>query len=120
MNAASAMTTATSQGLRSPAAERSGVQPPLAAASAPAISVHLHLRDDGKARAERAVALHSVEYDLDRYSLHDLHIVTGRVFRREQREGLPGPALNGIYMPFDVRIRARIDVNRCVLAGTDV
>src|SRR5947209_13568749 len=90
MNEEMAMTVAMSHGLRLPAAERSGDQPPWLSA----ISPHRDFRDHGHAWTQRAAAGHAVEYNLHRHPLHDLDVVAGCVFRRQQSERLPGSALN--------------------------
>ena len=56
-----------------------------AAAFAPGRSSHLHCRHDRHAGPEQHVG-RLVEHDLDRHALHDLDVIAGRVFRRQQAE----------------------------------
>src|SRR5579864_4330474 len=100
MNAEIDMTLAMSHGLRSPAAERSGVQPPPPAPadaedaprpdrpSCAATSAHSDFWLDRHSRPQRTIPRKILEEDLHGYALHHLHIVARRVFGRQQCERL--------------------------------
>ena len=73
--------------------------------------------DYGQAGPQRTVSRHAIEDDLDRHALHDLDIVAGGIFRRQQCKGLTCAALNGIHVTLGVSCRAGIDADRDSLPG---
>ena len=93
MKVAIEITTATSQGLRSPAAERLGRS--ATAVRWPSGSSHLHGRHHRHAGADIDVG-RLVEHDLDRHALHHLDEVAGGVFGRQQAEGRAAAGLDAV------------------------
>ena len=98
MKVAIETTTATSQGLRSPAAERLG--PSRAGAWS---LIALSRRHDRHAGAELHVG-RLVEHDLDRYALHDLDVIAGRVFGRQQAERGAAAGLDAVDVTMEIAV----------------
>ena len=48
-----------------------------------------------------------VEHDLDRHALHDLDVIAGGVFRRQQAEGGAAAGLDTVDMAFEGAVRDR-------------
>src|SRR6516225_11706354 len=67
-------------------------------------------------RAERHVGRWTVDDNLDRYALYDLHVVAGGVLRRQQRERRPGSGLNAGDMSAESPFRIGVDLERHRLA----
>src|SRR5262245_58563746 len=111
MKAARDTTLAINQGLRLPAADRSGVQPSV-------MSAHPDSGHDGHAGAEWTFAWHLVEQDLYRYPLDNLDEVAGGVLRGQQGEGLTSAPLDRIDVSGNGNVGAGVDTHVYGLAGS--
>src|SRR5262244_4611210 len=58
-----------------------------------------------------------VEYDLDGQALNDLHVIAGRVLRRQQREARAGARLEAVNMPPEDFVRISVQPDLDWLSG---